>query len=435
MAGAGLAGSAAAWRLACRGFKVVLVERGSFAGGRAGSAPDPETGEPVDTGQHALMGCYSSALRWFREMGTAGRIKFQDRLEVPFAVEPPVVFRSRRLPPPLNLLGGIMGLPGMTSADWIKSLALGRAAFASRSLDKLTVAQWADRLGIPAPVRHWVLNPLALAALNEQPETGSAFPLARVMRRIARRGGTWSAMGWATTGFGDLYIPPVKNRVELAGGTVRTRAEIRGIIVKEGRTAGVRLSGGEEIPADAVILSLPPWDLVKVLEEAPGCAAIREKAGKLQPSPILTVHLWLDAGILDGPFLGLDNGPFDWVFNRTFMVGAARRGAQHLCLVRSGAREMLGRKPAELEELALSCLRSSVAGAKTAKVVHRRIVWETKGTVSLTPGTDILRPGARTPVPGLFLAGGWTATGYPDTIESAVISGMKAAALAVGLAR
>jgi len=447
VAGAGLAGASAAWKLAGRGFKVVLLERLSTGGGRAGSSIDPETGEPIDTGQHALMGCYSSTLRWFREMGTEALVKFQERLEVSYAANPPVVFKTSNLPVPFNFLSGINGIPGMNLGFLFKSLALGRALFARRSLDAMTVAEWADRLGIPIPVRRWVLDPLALAALNEQPEIGSAYPLARVMRRLGRRGGKWSAMGWATTGLGDLYLEPVKARLDSSGGSFRTGAWVSRIIEKDGRVVGVRLSGGEEISADSVVLALPPWDLVKVLEGVPSCESIVASAAKLKPSPILTVHLWLDTAVMSGPFLGLVSGPFDWAFNRTLMINReaaqpslplagrglqpapplAGRGLQHVCLLRSGAKEMLGRKPAELEEMALDCLRRSISGAGNAKVVHRRIIWETKGTVSLTPGTDCLRPVVRTPLKGLVLAGGWTATGFPDTIESAVISGIKAA--------
>ena len=439
VAGAGLAGASAAWRLAGRGFEVHLLERNSTAGGRAGSSIDPESGEPIDTGQHALMGCYSSTLRWFAEMGTRHLVHIQDRLDVPFASNPAVRFRAKSLPAPLDLLGGIMALPGMDSASWLKALSLGRVVFAGRSLDKVTVSGWMDSLGLPVPLRKWVIGPLALAALNEQTGVGSAYPLARVMRRIGRRRGKWSALGWASAGLGDLYLGPVRNRVETTGGVFRTGAEINGIIENGGKVAGVRLSGGGEIRADAVVLALAPWDLGRVLEGVPSCASVAENAGKLKASPILTVHLWMDAGVLAGPFLGLEDGPFDWVFNRTLMVGTSPRsehqggenpwrGVQHVCLLRSGARELLGKKPVELEEMALECLRRAIPGFDRAGIVHRRIVWETRGTVSLVPGTDALRPRARTPVKGLVLAGGWTATGFPDTIESAVISGERAAA-------
>jgi squalene-associated FAD-dependent desaturase len=425
--GAGLAGASAAWDLAGRGFKVILLERNSSAGGRAGSAPDPETGEVIDSGQHLLMGCYSSTMKWLRELGTAGLVRFQERLEVSYASNPAVVFRARRLPPPLNLLAGIMGVPGMTTGLLLKTLRLGRALFSGRSLDGMTVAEWLDRLGIPVPVRRWVLDPLSLAAVNEQPEIGSAYPMVRVMRRLSRWGGKWSALGWATAGLGDLYLGPVKKRVEDAGGEVRFSAEVNGIMVEDGKVSGVRMSGGGEVEADAVVLALPPWDLPKVLEGIPSCSSISGNAGKLKPSPILTVHLWLDTVVLGKPLMGLVSGPFDWVFNLSHMIGPARKGMQHVCLLRSGAREMLGRKPVELEEMALDCLRRSFPGAGPLQVVHRRVIWETKATVSLTPGTNALRPGARTPVQGLVLAGGWTATGFPDTIESAVISGRRAA--------
>ncbi len=422
--GAGLAGLRAGWELANAGHAVTVLERKSIAGGRAGSAPDPETREPVDTGQHAFMGCYTRTLDWFAALGTKDRLWFDDGLDVGY-MESGGGYRAVRasaLPAPFHLLTAIGRLEGGWRACWPLSKAL-----RSTAPDDITVREWEDRLGFSDDVRRLLIEPLALAALNEDPAVASALPLVKSLRIISSAGLAGSALGFATRGLGDLYVPGATKVIEHAGGSVRTGAWAARLIVSEGRARGITLQDGTALEADAVVSALAPSDLVSLLQDVDELSDLAVNASKWQSSPILTVHLWLDRPVIAGRFVGLLDGAFDWVFDRTKIVGGSAAGEHQVALVKSGARSLLGRKPDELNALATTELRRFLPASRPAKVIRSRPVWETKATVSLAPGTDALRPGPVTPVRGFFLAGDWTQTGLPATIESAVASGMTAA--------
>ncbi|MEK7476643.1 MAG: hydroxysqualene dehydroxylase HpnE [Candidatus Coatesbacteria bacterium] len=434
--GAGLAGLRAAWELARSGHEVTVLERKAAAGGRAGSAPDPETGEPVDTGQHVFMGCYRATRAWFGALGTESLLAFQDRLEVPYRLLGGATrgFRAAPLPPPLHLAVAAMTMAGLGLRERLGLLRLAPdilfAPGARR--DQATVAVWEDMRGLPRAVRDYLLDPLAIAAVNEPPSRASALPFLTVLRALAwSRAG--SRIGFARAGLADLYVPAAVRAIEAAGGALRTGAWAARLVVRDGRAAGVELAGGETVEGDAVVAAVPPWDLAALLGDGPGSAELARATKGFEASPIVTVHLWWDSTVHPGAFSGLPDGPFQWVFNRTAIVGPGNSGHEQLCVVRSGARELLGRKPDELAELAAGDLRRRLPAARDARVLRARTVWETKATVSLTPGSDSRRPMAATPVRGFVLAGDWTRTGLPATIEGAVVSGESAARVVLSL--
>jgi len=417
----------AAWRLARNRREVLLLEAKAAPGGRAGSAPDPKTGDPVDTGAHIFMGCYSAARTWFREMGTEKLLGFQSHLDVPYTGQSGerVVLRASRLPAPFHLLGALWKLPGMTLTGWLKSLGLAAAVIRFKCFDTLTIVGWADKLGLPAPVRDYIMYPLALAAVNEHPDLASALPFAQVIRRMGFRSGQWSGLAWPRVGLGDLYVKQVRAAIESAGGDIQTGSPVKAILERDGRVAGIRLKNGREIRAGTVISAVPPWDLLPLVKGLHSCRVLAKQAAAFQPSPILTVHLWLDRKVVDGVVCGLPGGTFDWVMNLSEMTGSTKMGVQRVCLVRSGAREFAGKKADHLEHLAIGDLKRFPSSGFS--VVHRRVVWDARATVSLIPGTDASRPDPVSALPGLFLAGDWTQTRLPATVEGTVSSGMAAA--------
>lgn len=427
--GAGLAGLRAAWEIARSGHEVIVLERKSVLGGRAGSAPDPVTGEPVDTGQHVFMGCYDETRRWFAALGTSDAIVFQPRLTVPYlrAGGARIEFRAIGAPAPFHLLGGLARLPGLPLLDRIAPLPVSMLGRPAAGLDSVTVREWCDRTRVSKAVQELVVLPLALAAINDDPGVASALPLAQVIRTLAWSGNGGSVLGFARTGLGEAYAPAAVEAILAAGGSVRTGAWAARLIVEAGVLRGVTLQDGSELPADVVISSVPPSDLHTLIREVPELRAQAADAAGWQYSPILTVHLWLDRPVLSDRFAGLLGGSFDWVFDRTALLGGPDPGGQQLALVKSGARGFLGRSPDELEALAAAELRRFVPAAGRAHAIRSRPVWETKATVSLVPGSDALRPGPVTAVKGFVLAGDWTRTGLPATIESAVVSGKAAA--------
>lgn len=429
--GAGLAGLRSAWVLSRAGCRVTVLERRAAPGGRAASSVDAESGEPVDTGQHAFMSCYSAMRGWLDEMGTGDLLAFQPRLHVPYLLRGggSASFRAAPLPAPLHLVGGAIAMPGLSFRHRMALLRLAPDILmrAGVSRDRLTVSAWEDLRGIPSAVREFLLDPLAIAAVDEEPAVASALPFLNVLRTLAWSGNAGSRIGWARTGLSDLYVPACVRALAEAGGAVRTGVRVSRIVARDGRAAGVELEGGEIIAADHVVTAVAPWDLAPLLAGIPALEPLAAGAAGFAPSPIVSVHTWWDSPVLPVTFAGIPGGTYHWVFDRTAAVGPDREGRRHLCFVRSGARDLAGRSPDELAALAESDVRDRVPGAAGARVARARTVWETKATVSLTPGTDAARPGPATRLPGLVVAGDWTATGLPATMEGAVLSGSAAA--------
>jgi hypothetical protein len=221
-----------------------------------------------------------------------------------------------------------------------------------------------------------------------------------------------------------MYAGPSRRHIEAHGGHVRTHA-LACVLVEHGRAAGVRLRGGEEIRAASVVSAVPWFALGRLFDAIPGeLAAIASAASRMGSYPIVTVNLWLDRQVLPAPFVGLPGRAMQWVFDRGAMTGGA---ASHLSLVSSGAAGTVGQKNDALVALALRDLRDALPACRAARVLRATVVRERRATFSLAPGQPA-RPSTTTPMAGLYLAGDWTDTGLPGTIESAAASGHLAAA-------
>ncbi len=428
--GGGFAGLAAAVRLAGAGARVVLLERRGVLGGRAYSFVDPESGAVVDNGQHLFMRCYTETLALLRTLGTADRIAFQPRLAVDFVG--PGGWQGRldcpRLPPPLGLLVGLGRLPGLSWSDRLRMLRVGAAAAAApeAALEPLTVDAWLAGLGQPAAARRLFWEPLTLAALNDLPQVASARWLVAVLRRAFLGGRGASDLGFPTVGLSTLYTGQAQAYVEGRGGAVRTRAAAAALEVAGDRVVAVRVAGaggGERLLAGAVVCAVPHHALLPLLPQALAAAPPFAGLARLGTSPIVSFHLWYDRPVTDRPFLGLLDSPLQWLFNR----------GSHITLVTSGARRLIDLGRAELTRLAAAELARLLPAASGARLVRAHVIKERYATPALPPGAGALRPGPRTPLANLVLAGDWTDTGLPGTIESAVASGHAAAALLAGM--
>lgn len=441
--GAGFAGLAAAVRLAGAGARVTVLERRGVLGGRAYSFVEPESGAVVDNGQHLFMRCYREALAFLGTLGTAGRIAFQRRLAVEFVGAGGRTARldCPPLPAPFHLVVGLLRFEGLGVADRLRMLRVGAAlAAAGRAgeaatarLETLTVDAWLASLGQSAASRRLFWDPLTLATLNDGPDVASARWLAAVLRRAFLDGARAGDLGFATVGLSELYTAQARAYVEARGGTVRTRAAVAALEVAGDRVVALRLApgageeagargGGARLPADAVVSAVPHHVLPGLLP--PALAARPPFAGlsALGASPIVSFHLWYDRPVTDRPFLGLLDSPLHWLFNR----------GSHVTAVTSGARRLVDLAPRELTALAAGELERLLPGARGARLLRAHVIKERYATPSLAPGAGALRPGVRTPLANLVLAGDWTATGLPGTIEGAVASGHAAAAALAG---
>jgi hydroxysqualene dehydroxylase len=432
--GAGFAGLSAAVRLVSRGARVLVLEERRRLGGRATAFPDPTTGEPVDNGQHALFGCYHETFAFLKTIGTDDGVRLDERLEIEVVDQEGTRTRLRAasLPSPLHLVGGLLRWPALTARDRVAALKLGlflrraasrRTADAALDLDGLTVSDWLARSGQTRRLVEMLWEPLAVAALNQSPATAAAAPFVRVLGQLFTGSRQDSAIGLPRLPLDQLFAVPAVEWLRERGSEVRT-GEPATLVVRDGRLGlDVR---GETFEAPIIVSSVPWYAFAGLSENVGALAPLAEAAARMTSSPIVTVNLWFDRPITETPFVGLPGRQFQWVFDKAQLVGDR---TAHLSLVSSGADRIVAWSNDQLVELAVSELGNAFPAVSAARLVRATAVREKRATFSLAPG-EPARPAAVTAVPGLLLAGDWTDTGLPATIEGAVLSGHRAADLA-----
>jgi zeta-carotene desaturase len=441
--GGGVAGLSAAVALAGDGARVLVLEARPGLGGRATAFTDPETGERVDNGQHVLIGCYHETFRFLRAIGAESLVALDDRLKVE------IVDRQGRrsqltsaaLPSPWHLLAGVLRWSALSWRDRASVLRLGRALMrAARRVthdtslvgivDEETLEAWLVRHGQTPRLRELLWEPLAVAALNQAASEAAAEPFVRVLALMFGGSARDSAIGIPRVPLDELYAQPAVHYLEERGCVVRTNA--RAQIVCDGhRIRGVDVKG-ERIEAGAVICAVTWHAFGRTLGVLPAALAdTAARAAAMADSPIVTVNLWLDRPVTDVPFIGLPGRVMQWVFDKRQAFG---EHASHLSLVSSGAAAVVGWSNGTLIDLATREIREGLPAARDAAVLRATVVREKRATFSLAPGQPS-RPSQQTGVEGLVLAGDWTDTGLPATIEGAALSGHRAAALVKSLPR
>ena len=434
--GGGFAGLRAAVSLADAGARVTLLESRNSLGGRARSFADPATAEVVDNGQHLFLSGYHRTLAFLDRLGTRGQIVFQDRLRVRFA-EPGGkvwVLDCPPLPAPFHLIGGLLGLQGIPLRDKLRLFEIwkdlkGSGTGVPDPTGSETVEQWLARMGQGKKSRRLFWDPLTIAALNEDPRKASAAGLKQVLRTMMGESWPNARLGMSAVGLSDLYGSPARRIIEEKGGQVHLNRPATGLDLDGNRVKAVRFADGSRIEADAVISSVPPAALLKLLPpSAPGCAELAASLARFESSPILSVNLWLDRPVTEELFVALIGCRFQWLFNKQAILKRAGLSAGYVSLIISAADGFLDLPNEDLVRKAVEDLEACFPSAGPVKPLRSQVVREREATVSLTPETEKLRPGYKTPLANLFLAGDWTATGLPATIESAVVSGERAAA-------
>ena len=425
--GAGYAGLAAAAELVLRGHDVTLIEGRALLGGRAHSFNDTKTGLVLDNGQHILMGCYHESLALLQKFGLSDRLYAPPRIDVPFASEKG---RSRMIataPEPLHLLSALLHFEELTSADkWAATKLALRMRLGGEPRKDETVATWMTRWGQTPNLIRALWDPLCVAALNEPVGTASATLFATVIRRSFLAGAKDSSILLSRVGLSELFAPEVKRMLEMCGSTLRTNAMVAGLDFSGGTLREVRLSDGSTLQPQAVVSALP-WHVLRGL--LPKESKLARTCTQIGDAPIVSLHLWLDRPVLNEPFIGLLDSPVHWVFSRDHIHGPNPAGQEGhvITAVVSGARDLVDKTGPELEELTLRELARFLPEARGVRVLHRMVYKARSATFAATPQTELVRPGPITEWSNFWLAGDWTDTGYPATIEGAIASGNRAA--------
>ncbi len=445
--GGGLAGLAAGVALSSAGRRVRLLEQRPYLGGRARSFRDPVTGSIVDNGQHVIMGCYHETLRFLGEIGTLGSVRFQPRLRVQFleAEGRLTSLVCPGLPSPWHLLAGVLRSSSFTWREKLEILHFGRALNGrggrngwdelKRPGDRdLTVEQWLVAMGQSESLRRNFWDLLCIAAMNEDPRIASAELFERVLKLALFTSPADSRIGLASGGLSDCYTEAAANYLRSHGGAVETGRSVTEFVISGGACFGVKLADGERIEARKVISAVPWLQFAQILP-----AAVRDgepsfaRISSLQAAPIISINLWFDRAITTLDFVALRGSTIQWLFNKGHLLESAESHNRHLeirgyvSLVISGAHSIVDRPKEDLLGTALDDLGRLLPEARRARLLRSLVIKERFATFSPSPEAEQSRPAARTPVQGLYLAGDWTSTGFPATIEGAVKSGYTAA--------
>lgn len=436
--GGGFAGLSAGVELADLGHHVTLIERKGYLGGRAYSFRDPASGSLMDNGQHVLMGCYRDTLAFLEKIGTRRLVHFQKNLSVDFA-EPngkrPVRFRALPLPNPFHLLTGFLMFGGLSLKDKWSALRLGRYFNGGASLialDDMTVPAWLDRLKQTPRLQDRFWNPLVYAALNDRPEVSSAELFAAVLREALFSGRKGGRIGISKVGLSDLYTEAALDFIEKRGGQILLKTPVQKLHFRGHEFQEVELEGGRRLSAEILLSTVPFTVLRKILPENllyqdPFFAGLTQ----LQTSPIVAINLWFDRPITDRPFIGFWGTRVHWLFNKGMYFAkqslpGGKDSPPYVTLVISGAREEMKISGPDLAAMALRELETLLPKVQNAKLLRSSVTKEPEATLAPMPGVSKFRPSQKTPYRNFFLAGDWTATGLPATIESAVRSAKRA---------
>jgi squalene-associated FAD-dependent desaturase len=430
--GGGLAGITAALRLADAGVRVTLAEARPRLGGLAFSFKRGDL--TVDNGQHVFLRC-CTAYQWFLDrIAARDLVTLQDRLDVPvYDADTGRTGRLTRagLPVPLHLAASLARYPHLSLRE---RASVGRAALALRALDltdpaldDIDFGSWLARRGQSPRTIEALWDLVGVATLNATAAHSSLGLAAMVFKTGLLTDPGAADIGWARAPLGDLHDGRGRKALDAAG--VRTLLRTRTSGIKESVDGGWQVSletgpgRGEQLTADTVVLAVPQREAHALLPE--GSVQDPEKLLQIGTAPILNVHVIYDRQVLSQPFLAALGSPVQWVFDRTESSGLTG-GGQYLAVSQSAVEDEIDLPVAELRDRYLPELERVLPAARGAAVRDVFVTRERTATFAPTPGVGALRPGPVTRAPGLFLAGAWTATGWPATMESAVRSGLHA---------
>ncbi len=432
--GGGLAGITAALDCAEAGRRVTLLEVRRRLGGAAYSFE--RDGLQMDNGQHVFLRCCEAYRALLARLGSSHLVEVQERLSIPVLRpgRPAALLRRSSLPAPLHLAGALARYPHLSARRRLgaarAALGLMRLDIGDPGLDRVTFGEWLARHGQDREAVDALWDLIALPTLNLRAADASLAQAAFVFRRGLLSGADAGDIGFHLGTLQSIIGDPARAALERAGVEIRLgwRAESlrRG---GEGFELRGRSGEGEDgLTAGSVIVALPHNRAGALLEPLLGPHA--GLPGELESSPIVNLHVVYDSRVLDQPFAAGVGTPVQYLFDRT-QAGGAPSGCQYLAVSLSGAAREMEMSVDQLREQYLPALAELIPRARGARVEKFLVTREHAATFRAAPGTASLRPSSRTAVAGLTLAGNWTDTGWPATLESAVLSGHAAARVAL----
>lgn len=435
--GGGIAGLAAAVRLVQLGLKPIVLEKRPFLGGRAYSFTDRETGIEIDNGQHVFVGACDQFQQYLRDIGAWDQVRLEGRMGLPVIKQGRLSWlRARKLPGPLANLSALfgykhVGLTGKVRILWgLLSIGLARPNPDSNH-DLVTFEDWLRDHGQDYETIQNFWNLIVLPSLNDDISVVSAHT-GIMLFKVALLGPAQNpAIGIPLAGLTTLTGGNARKYIEDRGGQIRTGVEVASLNIDGARITGVLTVDGEPVDGEAVISAVPAAAMTPLLpggsKSPDGPDDFFTPAESIKTAPIIAVHIWYDRPVLREKYVAVLGGPLQWVFNDTDLKSRDDGGGQHIVISLSGAWEWKDRSKQELRDIFTLEMERVFPEARRAAIIKFTVVKMLEATFRVVPGTQKARLSQRTPLPGFYLAGDWTDTGWPSTMESAVRSGNLAA--------
>jgi squalene-associated FAD-dependent desaturase len=428
IAGGGLAGLAAGCALAEAGFRVSLFERRPYLGGRASSYQHPGTGEVVDNCQHVLLGCCTNLLDFYKRAGVQDKIRWYEKLTF---LEPggrASEISPSALPAPLHTAPAFLRAHCLNVRD---KLGISRAMAAlapSAPQDRgESFLDWLKRHGQTEQAIDRFWKTILVSALNEELDQVSVPYAAQVVRESFLKSAAAGRMGIPTVPLTDLYSTAgdyIRGRdgdIQLRVGVESFRADDSGVVV---------MANGQERRFDFLVIAVPFDVLGRLLPNDPSSSPLAAELSQFSTSPITGIHLWFDRQISDLDHAVLLDRTIQWMFHKSRLIESRENSngsGSYVEFVVSCSRSLVEKSKPEIIEMALKEAQEFFPASREAKLLKSTVIKEVHATYSARPGIDQYRPKPATAWPRVFLAGDWTATGWPATMEGAVRSGYLAA--------
>lgn len=428
--GGGVAGLAAGCALADAGFRVQLMERRGYVGGRASSYVHPGTGEIIDNCQHILLGCCTNLIDLYRRLGAENEIRWYDRVTF---VEPGgrrTPLEPSGLPAPLH---ASLSFLTAKAFSWMDKISIARGLFSFLGEvpqdSKQSFADWLEEHGQTkgAIERFW--RPVMISALNEEPNRVSVRYAGQVIRESFLKSPRAGLIGIPMVPLSQLYGRAV-DYIKKRSGEVMLYSSVKRARWNRDTEKWVVSAGSEEWDCDALLMAMSFDATAKFLSNIepvePG-APLLTKLHAFEHSPITGIHLWFDREITDLDYAALLDSPLHWMFHKSRLQPHREGKGSYVELVVSASKSLVNMARQEVITMAVSELSRFFPLVREAKLVKSAVIKEVRATYSIRPLLDRLRHGSRSPWPRAYLAGDWTDTGWPATMEGAVRSGYLAA--------
>jgi squalene-associated FAD-dependent desaturase len=429
--GGGLAGLSTAVQAIKHGYRPIILEKNKHLGGRIRSFYSPDIDCEIDNGQHVLSAAYEEAIEFMTTIGSADKISYQKNFQVYFSKNDGTnfLFRTWPLPAPFHFFLPLIFRKKFTGLHFSELLKFIRknTRLSSEQLKGMTTKEWLEHCGQSQEIQKLLWQPLSYAILNTSMETGSAFLLKQAISQSFFHSRHNARLILPKSWLGEIFVTPALNFIHRNKGEVHLLTTAEKIVTGEGRICKIDTSKGD-FSAPWIISALPPFALKSILENSADTIIQDSLAGldHFEYNPIITINIFLNQPInIPFPVAFIDS-PLQWLFPHPNSEATEKEFGYSLVI--SAANEWADKSREEIINM-VSVELANHLGIRF-EISHRllkfKIIKEKRATIAQTPALIRKRPGSRTAIPNLFLAGDWIDTGLPATIEGAIVSGQLA---------